>query len=231
MHRLREVLEHVVARQVPEAVVDLLEVVDVEHHQRQRAPVAMRARDLALDRVQEVALVEDLRQPVDGRQPVDLLVVGGLDVAAREELEDRAADLDQVAVAQHVLVDGLVVDVGAVRGSQIANQDRLARVHDLRVIARDRFLIDLDVALRRASDHQRCRVQIELLAQLHAVDDDQAGFLARRFIRQATDAGDDRLRPDMVRFGGVVGVTWGARHRVRASRLGQTRRSIKGRII
>jgi hypothetical protein len=53
------------------------------------------ARDLALDRVQEVALVEDLRQAVDRRQPVDLLVVGVLDVAAGQELEDRAADLDE----------------------------------------------------------------------------------------------------------------------------------------
>jgi hypothetical protein len=41
-------------------------------------------------------------------------VVGALDVAAGEELEDGAADLDEIAVGQHVLLDGLVVDVGAV---------------------------------------------------------------------------------------------------------------------
>ena len=34
----------------------------------------------------------------------------------------RAADLDEVAVAQHVLVDGLVVDVGAVGRAEIAHQ-------------------------------------------------------------------------------------------------------------
>ena len=130
-------LEHVVARQMPEAVVHLLEVIDVEHHQRQRAPVAVRARDLALDRVHEVALVEDLRQPVDGGEPVDLLVVGVLDVAAGEELEDRAADLDEITIAHHVLVDGLVVDVGAVRRAEVADQDRLAHVDDLGVVARD----------------------------------------------------------------------------------------------
>ncbi len=205
-------LQHVVARQVPEAVVDLLEVIDVEHHQRQRSPVAVRARYLAFDRVHEVALVEDLRQAVDGRQPVDLLVVRVLDVAAREELEDRAADLDEISVAQHVFVDQLVVDVRAVRRSEIADQDRLARVHDLRVIARDRFLIDLDVAFRRPPDHQRRRVQVVLLAQLHAVDDDEARLLARRLLGQTADAGDDSLRPDMVRFRRVIWITRSARH-------------------
>jgi hypothetical protein len=41
------------------AVVELLEVVDVEHHQRQRAVVARAARHLAIDELQEVALVVD----------------------------------------------------------------------------------------------------------------------------------------------------------------------------
>jgi hypothetical protein len=53
----------------------------------------------------EVALVEDLGQAVDRGEAVDLLVIGVLDVAAREELEDRAADLDEIAVAHDVLVD------------------------------------------------------------------------------------------------------------------------------
>src|SRR5262249_43978574 len=44
------------------------------------------------------------------------------------------------------------------------------------------------------------------------VDDDEASLLARRLFGQPADARDDCLRPDMVRFGGVVGVTRGARH-------------------
>ena len=58
--------------------------------------------------------------------------------------------------------------------------------------------------------------RLYFLPSSEAVDDDQAGLLARRLLGQAADAGDDRLRPDMVRFGGVVGITRGARHRVRA---------------
>ena len=50
----------------------------------------------------------------------------------------------------------------------------------LRVVARDRLLIDLDVALRRAPDDDVGVFEVELLAQLEAVDDDQAGLLADR---------------------------------------------------
>src|SRR6185437_4403787 len=105
----------------------------------------------------------------DRGQAVDLLVVRVLDVAASEELEDRAPDLDQVTVAQHVLVDRLVVDVGPVRRSEIAHQDRLPGVHDLRVIAGDRLLVDLDVALRRTANHHRRRVEVVFLPQLGTV--------------------------------------------------------------
>ena len=136
-----------VAGEVAEAVVDALEAVDVEHDQRQVAAIAQRAPDLALERLDEVAAVEHLGEAVDRGEPIDLLVVGVLDVVAAEELEDAAADLDEVAVAQHVLVDHLVVDVGAVGRPHVAQHDRVAGVDDLAVVARDRFLIDLDVGL------------------------------------------------------------------------------------
>jgi hypothetical protein len=81
----------VVAREAAERVVDLLEVVEVEEDEGHRATVALRARDLALERLQEVALVEDLREPVGGRELVDRLVVAALDVVAREELKKMCA--------------------------------------------------------------------------------------------------------------------------------------------
>ena len=81
-------------------VVDLLEVIDVEHQQRQRPAVARAARDLALEELEEVALVVGAGQAVHDRHPVDLFVVARLDAGAREELEDRRADLHEVGVAQ-----------------------------------------------------------------------------------------------------------------------------------
>ena len=182
-----------VAGEVAEAVVDALEVVDVEHDQRQVAAVAQRAPDLALERLDEVAPVEDLREAVDRGEPVDLLVVRVLDVVAGEELEDAAADLDEVAVAQHVLVDHLVVDVGAVGRPHVAQHDRVAGVDDLAVVARHRFLIDLDVGLRRPADDDLRPVEVELLAELEAVDDDQARLLGDRPVADLRDRGDDGL--------------------------------------
>jgi hypothetical protein len=82
----------------PIRVVALLEVVDVEHHQRERPIIAAGPAQLALEGLEEVALVEDLGQPVDRRQAIDLLVIQALDVVAAQELEDGAPDLDQVAV-------------------------------------------------------------------------------------------------------------------------------------
>ncbi len=123
-----EVLEHVVTGEVAEAVVDAFEAIDVEHDQRQVAAIAQRAPDLSLERLDEVAAVEHLREPVDRGEAINLLVVGVLDVVAAEELEDAATDLDEVAVAQHVLVDHLVVDVGAVGRPHVPEHDRVAGV-------------------------------------------------------------------------------------------------------
>src|SRR5450759_1325244 len=53
-----------VAAQVAVPVVDALELVDVEHHDRQRGFAAARARDLHFERVQTVRAVETSRQRV-----------------------------------------------------------------------------------------------------------------------------------------------------------------------
>jgi hypothetical protein len=198
LHRRGQLLEHVVARQVPVGVVDLLEVVEVEHHQRQGPPVAVGAGDLALQGLEEVSLVGDLGQPVDGGEAVDLLVVGVLDVAAGQELEDGAAHLDEIAVPERVFVDGLVVDVGAVGRAEIADQDRLAGVDDLGVVAGDRLLVNLYIAFRRPPHDQRAGVEVVLLAELVSINHHQACFLAYRPLGDAADGGDHCLGPDVV---------------------------------
>ena len=60
--RLRE---HGVAGEVPDPVVDRLEVVEVEDDQREAAVVAVRARDLARERLVEVAPVVEARERVE----------------------------------------------------------------------------------------------------------------------------------------------------------------------
>jgi hypothetical protein len=89
-----ELSEDEVAREVPVRVVDRLEVVD------------------------QVAEVEDLGEAVGDGQPVDRVLVLGLEAArgvGAEELEHRGADPEQIAAPQGSLgPQAVLVDVGPV---------------------------------------------------------------------------------------------------------------------
>ena len=175
-HQRAELAEHRVAREVAEGVVDLLEVIDVEEDQREAARVAAGAGGLALERLVEVALVVQLGEAVHRHQPVDLLVVLRLHVAAHDELEDRAADLELVAVAQDDLVDELVVDVGAVGRAEVADHVVGALSADPGVVAGHALLVELDVALGRAAEDRRLGAQRNPPSEVVPVDDHQATF-------------------------------------------------------
>src|SRR4029077_20711402 len=93
-------LEDEVAAEVAVAVVDRLELVEVEGDHRQRPVVARGAGVLALQLLVELALVEDLGQAVLGYQLVDGQVIGALDVLLVEELEVDGGGLEAVAATQ-----------------------------------------------------------------------------------------------------------------------------------
>src|SRR3970040_886980 len=90
--RARGVSGHVAMR-----VVDTFEMVEVEDDQRDRLWLAAGGEDCPLQRFFEVSLVETTRQGVEARQALDLFVVGALDVAAGDVLEQGLADLQPVA--------------------------------------------------------------------------------------------------------------------------------------
>jgi len=105
---------------MPIIVIDHLEVIDVEEDQGKRASVSLGSSDLALQKLEQKALVVDLGEPVDDREPIDFFVVEALDVAAAEELEDRTADFHVIATAKRQLLNHLgVVEIGAIGGFQI----------------------------------------------------------------------------------------------------------------
>ena len=84
-HDLTGLPEDIVADGVTVAVVDLLEVVQVEHHERDLAAVALHAAQLDLER-----LVEELR-PVQARQRIDQrAALESAPVALREGRRDRS---------------------------------------------------------------------------------------------------------------------------------------------
>src|SRR5262249_6080206 len=175
-----QLAERVVAAQVAQVVVDRLEVVQVHHDHRQRPAVPGRAGQLAVEELQQVALVVDVGQGVDDRQPVDLLVVLGLDVAAGEVAVDAVADAQVVAVFEPGAQGRRVVDEGAVGALQVSDVVAVGAGLDAGVAARHRVVVDAQVAVAGAADDYGPVAQ--RVARLHAgagrVDVDHAGVAA-----------------------------------------------------
>src|SRR5262249_19668984 len=127
--QLDDALQDEVAAEVAEAVVESLEVVDVEKDQRERPAVAARASELPLPFELELAAVRDLSEAVQDDEVVDRLVIGVLDVALLKELEVHGADLEAVAAAEHgLLLDPNAVDVGPVGALQVLERDRFGAI-------------------------------------------------------------------------------------------------------
>ena len=87
--------EHFVSRQMAVIVVDLLELIDVEHHDRERGAAAARAGQLGFERVETVGAVEAAGQRVAQAVIADLgeeLHVAQRDAEQRRRRPDRAAD-------------------------------------------------------------------------------------------------------------------------------------------
>ena len=95
----------------------------------------MASLHLAFEVVEKIAPVEDLREAVDGGEPIDLFLIGILDVVAAQEFEDAVANLDKVTVLQNLLVNQFVVDTGTVGRAKVAYSDRLTGIDDFAVIA------------------------------------------------------------------------------------------------
>jgi hypothetical protein len=113
MHRGRDLLQHAVARTVSEAIVQQLEIVDIDENEAQRAGVALRALDLAQELRLEVAVVEQLGETV-----------------RRRELLEHLVGARQIAVAPRELLVALVETLGHVverprQGPHLADRVRL----------------------------------------------------------------------------------------------------------
>jgi len=85
------------------------------------------------------------------------------DLLARAEDHDRAADLDDVPVAQVPELDVFAINPGAVGALQVG-QDHLVVIHlDLGVVAADTFIIQLNRVALLAADRDR-RFQVGICA-------------------------------------------------------------------
>ena len=131
----------------PRSSLIWLEAVDVDHDQRQRPAIAAGAGQLAVEKLEEVALVVDVGQGVDDGQAIDFLVILALDVAAREEAIDAVADAQIIAVLELVHRGRHVVDEGAVGALQIDGVVAVGAGLDAGMAARDGMVVDADVAI------------------------------------------------------------------------------------
>ena len=157
LEAVRERTQHGVAADVAVGVVDALEVIDVEQHQRQRTGVAAGALELAVELFLEAAAVEDVGQAVADDEVVDRLVIGVLGVLLVQELEDDGADLEAIAAREQlVLAHRLVVQEGAVAAAEILEPDLAVVEDEARVAPRDRRDVrKAERDLARAADLER----------------------------------------------------------------------------
>jgi hypothetical protein len=178
LHEAGDLAQDVVAGRGAVHVGDAPHVIDGEEQEGEGTLGAAAPRDLPLGGLDEVPLVVDLRRAIHDAGPVDLLVAPRLDVRAGEKLEDRHPDLDAVAVLQGLLSgDPLVVVVGAVAAAEVLDEPRLPCLLEAGVVARDRIPFEPDVAVAASADRDRGMIEVEALAEVHAVigvDGDQA---------------------------------------------------------
>src|SRR5690606_16160790 len=142
-------------------VVDALEVIDIQHHYREVAPVTQCAGDLIGEYRVELLAVREVRQSVRDRHPKDDIVILQLDIRPGEMLDDAVADSSLVAARQPPLPDGLavVVDKRAVRRSEIDDIPRLPATFDTGVLPRDAVARQHDIVAAAAPDRNHVLIE------------------------------------------------------------------------
>ena len=198
LQRLRDLLQAHVAGRVAQRVVVQLEVVDVEHDQRQRLRVADRALPFLVEEGVEVAPVGDLRQRIEQggalQRVLGLLVVrdvvqqGDEQAVGRVHRRHRQVHRAQIAVA---VADFHFARAVAVQRGDAAGARGLAAVEQVVQRAADqlfRRIAQVAVARRVGVLHAAVALD-DQEALVHAVDDHaQAVGLFRLRVRAAAQA-------------------------------------------
>ena len=97
---LANLVQHVVADRVAMRIVHALEAVQVDHHHRQRLAGSARPGDVAIENVDQVALVVGLGQAIGRHHLIDAFVILFLEPVGRDEFENLLPDAQPIAIAQ-----------------------------------------------------------------------------------------------------------------------------------
>ena len=196
LHGLRHVNQHSVARRVSVGVVDALEVIEVEHHQRHYGVVAARVGDLDLEPLFEVLAVVAAGQRVAHRRFVELvqhslLARVGVGVAKHH----RRPELEYVAVVEHVARDLVATQEGAVGAAHVLQRVTVPVTHDASVLAAHTVVGEHDARLGVPSQGPLIGVERKDLPHagaVHAHQDMAVGLGRQRRTPQVSQVDDRR---------------------------------------
>lgn len=122
-HQFRQLLEDVVAGVVAVAVVERLEVVQVEHQQPQFAGTGRTVAHLKVQALVEAGLVVAAGEPIDPRAVVEPVVGEAFRVACRQVLEQDGTQANDIATRQqHRRHAPLLVDEAAIPGAAVMQE-------------------------------------------------------------------------------------------------------------
>ena len=189
----RQFPQAIVPSQMSVLIVEGLEMVDIEHNDREGPAVPRRASQLPIQELQQIAFIVRFRQGVNNRQAINFLVVFRFQVAAGQEAIDAVAHPQIVAVLQAIHGHLLVVDEGAVGALQIDGVIAVGAGLNPGMAARHGVIVDVDVGLGAPADDQG--LVAEGITGPHArpgrIDEDQTGVAVRRLrrITHYTDPG------------------------------------------
>jgi len=156
----------VVTRKVPELVVDALEVVNVEHDDTERPLVPSRTHALALENLEQVALVVDLGEPIHNCHPVNFLVILRFGISSAKKFQDCRANFNPVTVVEQLLAnDKLFIQVRAIRRVQINDVPTGPTLLEAGVPTRHGVTVEHHRVVSAAPDAQNGAIEYEPFAK------------------------------------------------------------------
>jgi hypothetical protein len=127
-------------------VIDGFELIDVEHHNAQRMACSNGTINLTIENVEQVAFIVRLCEAVGGHDAIDSIVILGLDLVCRKELEDLIAEPYAVSGGQPAAFDALFVNVGAVGTAKVCDSIIIFESLDGGVLSRDGIVFQTNIA-------------------------------------------------------------------------------------
>lgn len=173
--------QHVIAREMSVRVVHALEVIDVEHDERERRDVALGVGELRLESADEITLVESFRQTVAQRGVEHALLEIDVEMIVVRELEDRdRSEADLVAIFEDSLRNAGAVDQRSIRAVEVLDDVVVAGSNDASMFSRDAFVVQSDAGGLSSTKDHLAPLDLVHLPDVRALEHDQISTITLR---------------------------------------------------